>query len=150
MNEANAYTIRPATAADSTLIKRTVRQARLDQTGLDWRNFKIAEQPDSGDMIGFCQVRRYAGVRELGSLYVRKAFRGQGIGGALIAACLAEQSPPVHLECVAARQTYYERFGFRRIPKRQAPLALALKSSLGAALTWLVLRQTIIVMRWEG
>ena len=55
MNEANAYTIRPATAADSTMIKRTVRQARLDRTGLDWRNFKIAEQPDSGDMIGFCR-----------------------------------------------------------------------------------------------
>ena len=150
MNEANACRIRPATAADSSIIKRTVRQARLDQTGLDWRNFKIAEQPESGDMIGFCQVRRYAGVRELGSLYVRKAFRGQAIGAALIRACLAEQSPPVHLECVEARQTYYELFGFRRIPKRQAPLALALKSTIGATLIWLVLRQTIIVMRWEG
>ena len=150
MSEADAYRIRPATAADSSMIKRTVRQARLDQTGLDWRNFKIAEQPESGDMIGFCQVRRYAGVRELGSLYVRKAFRGQAIGAALICACLAEQSPPVHLECVEARQPYYEHFGFRRIPKRQAPLALALKSSIGATLTWLVLRQHIIVMRWEG
>ena len=150
MNEANAYTIRPATAADSTMIKRTVRQARLDRTGLDWRNFKIAELVKNGDMIGFCQVRRYASVRELGSLYVRKTFRGQAIGGALIRACLAEQSPPVHLECVEARQSYYEHFGFRRIPKRQAPLALALKSSIGATLAWLVLRQTIIVMRWEG
>lgn len=84
MNEANAYTIRPATAADSTMIKRTVRQARLDRTGLDWRNFKIAELVKNGDMIGFCQVRRYASVRELGSLYVRKTFRGQAIGGAFI------------------------------------------------------------------
>jgi len=150
MSEAQTYLIRPATAADSPLIKRTVRQARLDQTGLDWRNFKIAEQIDSSDMIGFCQVRRYAGVRELGSLYVRKAFRGQSIGAALIHACLAEQSPPVHLECIGARQTYYERFGFRRIPKRQAPPALALKSSIGATLTWLALRQHIIVMRWDG
>ena len=150
MNEANAYTIRPATAADSTMIKRTVRQARLDRTGLDWRNFKIAELVKNGDMIGFCQVRRYASVRELGSLYVRKTFRGQAIGGALIRACLAEQSPPVHLECVEARQSYYEHFGFRRIRKHQAPLALALKSSIGATLAWLVLRQTIIVMRWEG
>jgi N-acetylglutamate synthase-like GNAT family acetyltransferase len=150
MNDADAYRIRPATDADSPMIKRTVRQARLDQTGLDWRNFKIAELMENSDIIGFCQVRRYANVRELGSLYVRKAFRGQAIGGALIHACLAEQSPPVHLECVEARQPYYERFGFHRIPKRQAPLALALKSSIGAALTWLVLRQTIIVMRWEG
>ena len=101
-------------------------------------------------MIGFCQVRRYASVRELGSLYVRKTFRGQAIGASLIRSCLAEQSPPVHLECVEARQSYYEHFGFHRIPKRQAPLALALKSSIGATLTWLVLRQHIIVMRWEG
>ena len=114
------------------------------------RTVKIAELVQNGDMIGFCQVRRYASVRELGSLYVRKTFRGQAIGGALIRACLAEQSPPVHLECVEARQPYYEHFGFRRIPKRQAPLALALKSSIGATLAWLVLRQTIIVMRWEG
>ena len=100
MNEANAYTIRPATAADSTMIKRTVRQARLDRTGLDWRNFKIAELVKNGDMIGFCQVRRYASVRELGSLYVRKTFRGQAIGAALIRSCLAEQSPPVHLSLI--------------------------------------------------
>ena len=150
MSEVAAFRIRPATAADSPLIKRTVRQARLDMTGLDWHNFKIAEHPDSGEMIGFCQVRRYAGVRELGSLYVRKAYRGQAIGGALIRACLVEQSPPVHLECVEARQAYYERFGFHRIPKRHAPLALALKSSIGASLTWLALRKHIIVMRWEA
>ena len=59
MNEANAYTIRPATAADSTMIKRTVRQARLDRTGLDWRNFKIAELVKNGDMIGFVGDDRY-------------------------------------------------------------------------------------------
>ena len=41
-------------------------------------------------MAGICQVRRYWGLRELGSLYVRPELRGQGIGGALIRACLAE------------------------------------------------------------
>jgi amino-acid N-acetyltransferase len=150
MNEATLFRIRPATADDSPAIKRSVKQARLDQTGLDWRNFKIAETAEGGDMLGFCQVRRYAGVRELGSLYVRKTFRSQGIGEVLIRACLAEQQAPVHLECVEARQGYYERFGFQRIPKRQAPAALALKSLVGASLTWLALRQHIIVMRWEG
>lgn len=149
MNEATAFQIRPATAADSPLIKHAVKQARLDQTGLDWHHFKVAELA-GGDVIGFCQVRRYAGVRELGSLYVRKDFRRQGVGGALIRACLAEQSPPVHLECVEARQSYYEPFGFYRIPKRQAPWALALKSLAGATLTWLALRKTIVVMRWDG
>ena len=76
MNEANAYTIRPATAADSTMIKRTVRQARLDRTGLDWRNFKIAELVKNGDMIGFCQVRRYASVPRAG-----QPLRAQDLSG---------------------------------------------------------------------
>lgn len=150
MSDAPAFRIRPATAADASAIKRAVSQARLDRTGLDWRNFKVAEPLGGGEMIGFCQVRRYRGVRELGSLYVRKDFRRQGVGAVLIRACLAEQSPPVHLECVQARQRYYESFGFRRIPKRQAPLALALKSIVGEIATWLALRRHIVVMRWDG
>ena len=150
MNDSLPFRIRPATAADDSEIKRAVKQARLDRTGLNWQNFKIAEHPDSLEVIGFCQVRRYAGVRELGSLYVRKDFRKQGLGGALIHSCLSEQSPPVHLECVEARQSYYEGFGFRRIARRRAPLALALKSLLGETVTWLALRRHIIVMAWDG
>lgn len=149
MTTSTAYAIRPATAADSALIKRTVQQARLDRTGLDWRNFKMAV--DGHDqMLGICQIRRYAGVRELGSLYVRKAFRGQGIAASLIHACLAGQPAPVHLECVESRQPYYERFGFRRISPWQAPLALRAKSLLGGTIVHLLFGQRIIVMRWDG
>ncbi len=141
--------IRPAIAADHRLIKTRVREEELDPTGLDWRNFKLAETA-AGQVIGICQVRRYPGTRELGSLVVEAAWRGQGVGAALIRACLTEQTPPVYLECVAPRQPYYERFGFQRIPKRQAPLLLQLKSRLGGALSWLFYRVEIIVMRWDG
>jgi N-acetylglutamate synthase-like GNAT family acetyltransferase len=149
MTEIADVQIRPATAADSRLIRAKVREEELDPTGLDWRNFKLAEAP-AGQVIGICQVRRYPGTRELGSLVVEAGWRGQGVGAALIHACLAEQAPPVYLECVAARQPYYERFGFQRIPKRQAPLLLQLKSRLGEALSWLFYRVEIIVMRWDG
>lgn len=160
------FTIRPARPDDDDAIKEAVQRARLDRTGLDWRNFRVAESRRPGEggssaegsqdppalpaMLGFCQIRRYRGVRELGSLYVRKAQRGQGIGAALVRACLAGQTPPIHLECVEDRQSYYEQFGFRRISKRQAPLALRLKSTLGGAVVWLALRKRIIVMRWDG
>ncbi len=142
-------TIRPATAADSKTIKRHVRREGLDPTGLDWRNFRIAEDA-AGQMVGFCQVRRYRNVRELGSLVVFPHARGQGIGLDLIRACLADQQPPVHLECVAAREPYYERCGFRRIPVWQAPLPLRLKALLGGAVVRLFFREHIIVMRWDG
>jgi GNAT superfamily N-acetyltransferase len=149
MTVTTAYTIRPATAADASLIKHTVQQARLDRTGLNWRNFKMAVD-EADQMLGICQVRRYAGVRELGSLYVRKPYRGQGIAAALIHTCLTGQPAPVHLECVETRQPYYERFGFYRISPWQAPLALRVKTLLGGTVVHLLFRQRIVVMRWDG
>ena len=149
MNEIPQYTIRPARADEASAIKMLVQRAGLDRTGLDWRNFKLAED-DAKQMLGFCQIRRYWGVRELGSLYVHQHLRGQGIGAALIRACLAEETPPVHLECVEARQGYYERHGFRRIPLWQAPLGLRIKSLVGGTVVWLFMRRRIIVMRWDG
>lgn len=149
MSGPQSVTLRPAVAADSRLIKLTIRRAGLDRTGLDWRNFKIAED-EAGEMAGICQVRRYWGLRELGSLYVRPELRGQGIGGALIRACLADAEPPIHLECIEDRQSLYEAHGFRRIPLRWAPLGLRLKSMLGTAGAWLLYRKRVIVMVWTG
>lgn len=149
MTEQPTYAIRPATELDSDLIKRTIKQAGLDPTALDWRRFHLAVDAD-GRMVGCCQVRRYGDVRELGSLYVSEHCRGRGIGAALVRVCLAEQTPPVHLECVEARQPYYEQFGFRRIPTQQAPFRLWIKAGIGGTLVWLVWRERIIVMRWDG
>ena len=149
MSEDMAVRIRPATAIDERMIKGAIHRAGLDRTGLDWRNFQVAED-EAGAMAGICQIRRYWGLRELGSLYVRPEQRGQGVGGALIRACLASEEPPVHLECIEDRQSLYEAYGFRRIPLRQAPLGLRLKSMLGTAGAWLLYRKHVIVMVWTG
>lgn len=141
--------IRAASAADSRLIKATIKAAGLDRTGLDWRNFKVAEDA-AGAMVGLCQVRRYWGLRELGSLYVAPELRGQGVGGALIQACLADAQPPVYLECIEDRQSLYEGHDFRRIPLAHVPLGLRLKSMVGTTAAWLLYRKQVIVMVWSG
>lgn len=148
MNELPWLRIRAATAADSRMVQQTIRAAGLDRTGLDWHNFKVAE--DENAMAGICQVRRYWGLRELGSLYVRPDLRGQGVGGALIQACLADAQPPVHLECIEDRQSLYEAHGFQRIPLWRAPLGLRMKSMLGTTAAWLLYRKQVIVMVWAG
>jgi N-acetylglutamate synthase-like GNAT family acetyltransferase len=149
MSEIGDVQIRPAAAADNRMIQETIKRAGLDRTGIDWRNFRIAED-EAGEMVGLCQVRRYWGLRELGSLYVRPPQRGQGIAGALIRACLANQEPPVHLECVEDRQSLYEGYGFQRIPLWRAPLGLRIKSLVGTTATWLLYRKQVIVMVWTG
>lgn len=141
--------IRPATEGDAEIIRQTIKAAGLDRTGLDWRRFKLAVT-DNGEVLGMCQVRRYWDTRELGSLWVRKDYRSQGLGGRLIRDCLAEESPPVFLECVEARQPYYEQHGFRRVPVLQAPRGLRFKSAIGGALARVFYRLRIIVMRWDG
>lgn len=149
MTESDEVLIRPASEADAQIIKQSIKGAGLDPTSLDWRRFKLA-QSDDGAVLGMCQVRRYWDTRELGSLWVREDLRGRGLGGMLIRACLAEESPPVYLECVEARQRYYETQGFRRIPVLQAARGLRLKSGIGGLVARVVFRQRIIVMRWDG
>lgn len=149
MTQPLQFRIRAARVEDQQAIRQAVKQAGLDRTSLDWRRFKLAESA-SGEMLGICQVRRYWDTRELGSLWVRGDCRGRGLGRALVDACLAEETPPVFLECLAARQSYYERLGFRRVPLRQAPRGLRLKAGVGGAAVRLFLRQRVIVMRWDG
>ncbi len=124
--------IRPATAADQATIRRMVRQARLPPFSLAWPHFLIAER--DGQIIGIGQVRDHRGIPELGSLAVLPPYRGQGIGGQLIAALEARAGLPLYLFCRAELEPYYGRFGYRRIPFRETPGPLRLKTGFSLVL----------------
>jgi amino-acid N-acetyltransferase len=106
--------IRPATADDQYAITAIVRAARITPCDLDWRRFLLAQWGQ--DVIGVGQVKPHAdGSRELASIAVVPEWQGQGVGGALVRALMARETGPLYLMCNAHRESYYQRFGFRRL-----------------------------------
>lgn len=151
--------LRRAQREDQTLINAMVRdEANLDPTSLHWSHFVIAELPGEGgtgpaQVAGIGQIRPYRGCPELGSLYVRQPYRGQGIASQIVRALLASTPAPIYLECVDLNVPYYRRFGFYEIAWHRAPWPLWLKSGMGrlaGRLGMLPRGRTVATMRWDG
>jgi amino-acid N-acetyltransferase len=108
------FVIRPARAEDQFAITAIVRAARITPWDLDWRRFLLAQW--GPDVIGVGQVKPHAdGSRELASIAVVPEWQGQGVGSALVRALLARETGPLYLMCNAHNESYYWRFGFRRL-----------------------------------
>jgi putative acetyltransferase len=107
---------RPAAESDQKTITRMIRDAGINPMSLDWRRFIIAE--DNGVTVGIGQIKVHGdGSRELASLAVIPARQGQGIGGAIIRELLSKETGVLYLTCRAQLETYYARFGFRRVER---------------------------------
>jgi len=116
--------IHPATAADQPIISSMVRGAGLNPFRLHWRDFLVADA--DGRIVGIGQVRPHGdGSRELSSLVVAPDHRGQGIGSQVVEALLARETKPTYLFCRDRLASFYERFGFQLVERRQLPRALA-------------------------
>jgi N-acetylglutamate synthase-like GNAT family acetyltransferase len=112
--------LRSATAADQPTITRIIRDANINPMSLDWRRFIIAE--DDGKVVGTGQIKPHGdGSRELASIAVVPERRGQNIGSEIIRALQAKESGLLYLTCRAQLETYYARFGFRRIAREEMP-----------------------------
>jgi len=137
--------IRKAVEADQDTIKQLVREEQLDPTSLHWSHFVVAEQ--DGAIVGIGQIRPYPRCRELGSLAVKLAYREQGVGALIVNALLADETGDVYLECEAANERYYGRFGFAHIPWYRAPYPLNLKVAVIGRIIRLVFKVKIIGMK---
>ncbi len=110
-------TIHTASADDQYAITAIVHAARINPRDLDWQRFLLAQWGQ--DIIGVGQVKPHPdGSRELASLAVVPEWQGNGVGGMLIRALLSRETGPLHLMCLADRERYYERFGFKRLYQR--------------------------------
>lgn len=108
--------IRPAQAEDQKTITRMIHDAGINPISLDWQRFLIAE--DDGQIIGIGQIKVHGdGSRELASIAVIPSRQGQGIGSEIIRTLLTRESGRLYLTCRAQLETYYARFGFRRIER---------------------------------
>ena len=138
-------TIREATVNDQATIRRIVRAANINPTGLEWPRFIVAE--DGGAVVGVGQVKSHRdGTRELASIAVIPDRQAQGIGSAIIEELLGREQGTVHLTCRSRLQGYYERFGFLRLEPRDYPpyfaRMLPILNTLGR-----LFRIRVIVMR---
>jgi len=115
-----ALAIRDAAVKDAATIRRIVRAANINPTGLDWPRFVVAE--DGGEIVGVGQVKQHRdSTRELASIAVIPERQGKGIGSAIIRELLGRETGVVHLTCRSQLQGYYERFGFMRLEPREYP-----------------------------
>jgi N-acetylglutamate synthase-like GNAT family acetyltransferase len=138
-------TIRDATVEDQATIRRIVRAANINPTGLEWPRFIVAEE--DGAIVGVGQVKPHRdGTRELASIAVIPDRQGQGLGSAIIDALLRREKGTLYLTCRNRLQGYYERFGFKRLEARDYPpyfaRMLPILNAVGR-----VFRIQIIVMR---
>lgn len=123
----------------------------INPTGLDWRRFVVIRGED-GRLLACAQIKPHRdGTRELASLAVTPACRGQGLARQLVEHLLAQNAPPLYLTCARRLQPLYERFGFRRLQPAQMP------PDLGRLSRWIngparLLRRPdpMLVMRWDG
>ena len=114
-------TIRPATEADQSTIRRLIKEANLNPMSLNWTNVMVAEE--DGAIVGLGQVKAHGdGSRELASIAVVPARQGQGIGRALIETLLAREPRAVlYLTCRRELEGFYQRFGFRTLERAEYP-----------------------------
>ncbi len=98
--------------SDETAIKALIRAVNINPIGLKWHRFLVAVD-ENGELIGCGQIKpHWDGSRELASIAVQKAWRRQGIAGAIIEQLFANEQPPIWLTCMDKLIPFYEQFGF--------------------------------------
>jgi len=115
------FTIRPAESSDDQAIRKLIRQAHINPTGLDWRRFLVAVDP-AGQVIGCGQIKPHQdGSSELASIAVVPEWRLQSVASSVIQQLLAMFAGDLYLLCRSSLGPFYEKFGFHTIEAKDMP-----------------------------
>jgi amino-acid N-acetyltransferase len=122
-------TLRPAAAGDREAVLALLASASLPDGGLDDQYpdaFVVAHRGD--DLVGVAAAERYGDAALLRSVAVTAAVRGLGLGITLsadrIVAARDRGARAIYLLTTTAAP-FYDRFGFKRLPRAELPAALA-------------------------
>ena len=122
---------------------------------LDWENFVVACS-EEGEVIGCGQIRPLsdAGQMELASLVVDEAYRGKGVGTAIVTDLLDRKRPQgkrsVFCTTLARTSLFYERIGFRKVKNaNDVPLALRLEIGVGTFIAALAAGDSLVLLRLD-
>jgi amino-acid N-acetyltransferase len=124
--------LRKAVSLDRLSIVFAVFKARLDPNQLRWQQFWVIES--DGCLIALGQLRKFHLAQELGSLYVVKKWRKQGLGSFLVQHLISQATQPLYLKCVNHRLVnFYAKKGFIPIEFNDLPSSLKYKFRLSQA-----------------
>jgi len=94
----------------------------LNEVYRNLRDFFVCEV--RGEVVGVCALSLYwEDLAEIRSLAVYEAYGGQGLGKALVSACLDEAAAlgVSRVFALTYRPGFFERLGFRTLDKRELP-----------------------------
>jgi N-acetylglutamate synthase-like GNAT family acetyltransferase len=115
------FQLRKARSADARAIRELIWRVGINPMSLDWRRFLVAVDEEDR-VIGTGQIKpHWDGSRELASLAVQPERQGEGIGTVIMTRLLEENALPLYLTCRDVMESYYLKFGFRRLEAAEMP-----------------------------
>lgn len=145
------FKIHRAQEGDFPKIRQLIRESGINPTGLDWRRFLVAVDPQ-GEMIACGQVKPHRdGSDELASIAVVPSWRKRGVATAIIEHLLESQTGLIYLTCRRSLELFYARFGFVVSGKESLPPYFRRISWLSNAMERLhIISEGIIVMQRDA
>ena len=123
----NAFTIRQARAGEFGAVLELLNESTLPEAGLAPHLANLLVAADGDRIVGSAALEIYADAALLRSVAVRQALRGRGLGVALTLAALdlarERGLRAVYLLTETAAE-FFDRLGFRRIPRAEAEPAV--------------------------
>ncbi|MBW3004957.1 hypothetical protein KY310_03930 [Candidatus Woesearchaeota archaeon] len=90
-------------------------------------NAKVYKLMSKGKLISICCIKDFGKIIELGVVITTKKHRGKGRMGVLLKHVL-KQYGTLYLICLCNLESYYKKFGFKKISK--APWQLSYRAGL--------------------